>query len=84
MSNQIKWKCTSCDSISIDANLLKAKNPFDETLIITGCPVCKDVAGFTEICDEPNCVRNATCGFPTPEGYRRTCGEHMRTAAEIL
>ena len=80
MSNQRKWKCCSCDGISIEADLLEAINPFDETMKITGCPICKDVVGFTEICDEPECIRDASCGFTTPDGYRRTCGDHMRAA----
>lgn len=29
-------------------------------------------------CDEPGCSKRASCGFPTPDGYRRTCGEHYR------
>ena len=87
MSNQRKWKCCSCDGISIEADLLNAINPFDETMTIKGCPICKDVVGFTEICDEPECVRDASCGFPTLdgyEGYRRTCGDHMRAAEQIV
>lgn len=28
------------------------------------------------LCDEIGCDHEATCGFPTPEGYRRTCGKH--------
>jgi len=27
-------------------------------------------------CDEPGCQREATCGFPVEDGYRRTCGDH--------
>jgi len=27
-------------------------------------------------CDEPGCLQRATCGSPTENGYRRTCGEH--------
>ena len=27
-------------------------------------------------CDEPGCEREATCGWPVADGYRRTCGEH--------
>lgn len=30
------------------------------------------------ICDEPGCIDPVGCGFPTPDGYRNTCGEHMR------
>lgn len=29
-----------------------------------------------EICDEPNCLKNASCGTPTDDGYRRTCSDH--------
>ncbi|MBI3936719.1 MAG: hypothetical protein HY323_07055 [Betaproteobacteria bacterium] len=27
-------------------------------------------------CDEPNCHREVTCGTPTAQGYRHTCGKH--------
>ncbi len=27
-------------------------------------------------CDEPDCMEQATCGWPTSGGYRRTCGKH--------
>ncbi len=40
-------------------------------------------------CDEPGCMKDATCGWPTRPGgtglnggYRRTCGDHMRAAKE--
>lgn len=29
-------------------------------------------------CDEPGCGNGSACGFNTPTGYRRTCGEHYR------
>ncbi|HSW43519.1 MAG TPA: hypothetical protein VLM76_13510 [Patescibacteria group bacterium] len=30
-------------------------------------------------CDEPGCLGQATCGWPTRDGrYRRTCGGHMQ------
>ena len=36
-------------------------------------------------CDEPGCMKQATCGWPTRsgggKGYRRTCGPHMEAAA---
>lgn len=73
-----KWKCGNCDEISLESDLLEAVNPFDETRKIHGCPICKDVGDFREICDEPGCERESYCGFPTPDGYRRTCGDHMR------
>ncbi len=72
-----KWKCCSCDAISLETELLRATNPFDKDETIEGCPICKYVCGFTEICDEPECTRDATCGFPVANGYRRTCYRHI-------
>jgi len=79
-----RWRCGACDSIVEKADLLKAVNPFQSDLYIYGCPDCKDVQGFTLICDEPGCTNDATCGFPVPDGYRTTCGDHMRAAAEVI
>ena len=72
-----KWKCVSCDNISLETELLRATNPFDKAETIEGCPICKSVLGFTEICDEPECTREASCGFPVVNGYRRTCYQHI-------
>lgn len=33
---------------------------------------------WQERCDEPGCTKEATAGFPTDEGYRRTCSDHIR------
>jgi len=33
-------------------------------------------------CDEPGCEQEATCGWPSDAGYRRTCGHHYRVAKE--
>ena len=33
-------------------------------------------------CDEPGCDNEASCGWPSPTGYRRTCGDHYRAALE--
>lgn len=37
-------------------------------------------------CEHPGCVKWATCGTPTPDGYKRLCGEHFAAidAAEVL
>lgn len=32
------------------------------------------------LCDEPDCKQRATCGTPTPSGYRSVCGEHYHAA----
>jgi len=31
-------------------------------------------------CEEPGCMRQRSCGMPTPDGYRWLCGEHYRLA----
>lgn len=28
------------------------------------------------LCDEPNCLNDVSCGWPSEKGYRRTCIEH--------
>ena len=33
---------------------------------------------FLGMCDEPNCWNYSSCGWPTDEGYRHTCYEHMK------
>ena len=71
-----RWQCKNCDKIILESNLLHTPNPFNEIDIIIGCPHCKNVNEFDEICDEPKCDKHATCGFPIKKGYRRTCGEH--------
>jgi hypothetical protein len=34
------------------------------------------------ICDEPGCTETVSCGWPSENGYRRTCGEHMKKDVE--
>lgn len=36
----------------------------------------KQLKEFAGVCDEPGCFKYATCGFPTDNGYRRTCYNH--------
>lgn len=71
-----KFRCDECEAIHQAVDLLVAPNPFDSQDVISGCPDCKSVGQFTEICDEPECKREAGCGFPTENGYRRTCYQH--------
>ena len=77
-----KWKCEECDTITDEDKILIADSPFDPANIITGCPVCRSVNSLQAACDEYGCKKLATCGFPTAEGYRVTCGEHMRKYKE--
>lgn len=73
-----RWMCEECERIFEDSELLIAPNPFNPEAEIVGCPFCKSVDQFSEICDEPGCNMVTTCGFPTPIGYRRTCSKHSQ------
>ena len=46
------------------------------------CADCFEPWGieFENICDDPGCSRLAGCGWPSDEGYRRTCFEHWKRA----
>jgi len=71
-----EWKCEQCGEIYPDNEVLKGANPFDEADIITGCPNCKSIDSFVRVCDEPECQFEATCGWPSADGYRQTCSRH--------
>jgi len=71
-----RWKCIHCDWIGGIDQMLVAEHPFDPDDEVRGCPDCKEVNPFARLCDEPGCTQRATCGTPTPEGYRLACHEH--------
>lgn len=78
-----RWKCNLCSSVTLEPALLTAPSPFGDTFELTGCPGCKQCdEGFSLLCDEPECKRDATGGWPTGNdadawgGYRQTCFEH--------
>ena len=75
-----RFRCEVCDAIIPKGELMSAPSPFDPEDIIYGCPQCKSVAGFDEVCDEPGCVKPSSCGFQSEAGYRRTCYDHMLAA----
>lgn len=75
MTEKGKRVCSTCNWRGKDPDLLVATSPFARE-IITGCPACKSVNSTHTICDEPGCWEPDTCGCPSPEGYRRVCGEH--------
>ena len=71
-----KIKCPECGWIGTSEERLVGINPFDPTEEVHGCPKCKEINDAEELCDEFNCDKPATCGTPSPRGYRRTCWEH--------
>jgi hypothetical protein len=80
MENNItkKVKCSErrCNWRGQDDELLRGKNPFDADDIVIGCPECKRIDSIVCVCDEDGCWDKVTCGTPTPDGYRNTCGKH--------
>ena len=46
------------------------------------CPRCLDLDSnaVTWCCEAPGCWLDRTCGTPTADGYRLTCGEHVPRA----
>lgn len=71
-------KCDQCGEIMRATKMLVARNPFAHDENINGCPKCYSIDSFVPVCDETDCTRDATCGFPTADGYRQTCGDHYR------
>lgn len=77
----VKNKCQSCDWAGNENETLVA-NPFDPRYDLVGCPECFEVNTMELVCDEPGCIEIKSCGFPTPDGYRMTCGKHYRERGE--
>lgn len=67
------WRCEWAGPMS---QALSAPDPFNEGNTLYACPKCRDMTMVTA-CDEPGCNHKATCGTPTPSGYRSTCCTHM-------
>lgn len=84
-----RWRCGGCNAIVGDSEWGSVPHPAapaeDEILY---CPQCGEVWGTpaSPLCDEPGCDEIVCAGWPTGDatdawnGYRRTCGAHMRTA----
>lgn len=77
-----KIRCSECGWTGPADDRLIAVNPWREAEMIEGCPVCREPVEFQRLCDEPGCTQDATCGTPSPEGYRRCCGEHYQATQE--
>lgn len=73
-----KLRCTACNHQVLASEILHAPNPFYASDIIDGCPECFSINSLECLCDEPGCDMPGTCGWPSPDGYRHTCGKHWR------
>jgi len=67
--------CRECGWLGKMNEVMKAPNPFDNGTI-TACPECRTIEDLAVVCDIPDCNKEATCGTPTDNGYKRCCGEH--------
>lgn len=72
-----------CSWQGLEGEALTAPNPFEPTETVSGCPECLGIDTIVYACDEPDCWKSATCGTPTKEGYRSTCGKHMPKTAGL-
>lgn len=73
-----RFTCEECNWNGPEEDVLRAPNPFSEDVdTIMGCPDCRDVNTLRLACDEPGCCDFVTCGTPAPNGYRRTCSDHV-------
>lgn len=82
-----KWECDECGLIMPEAQIIRLfvdhPKPGHDRVSIGQCPECGEVNGFTAICDEPDCKKEVSCGWPTKAGgYRNTCYEHMKSNAD--
>lgn len=72
-----KCKCRECGKWKgTNDQLLVADNPFVNGEKVYGCPNCKSISEFDWCCDHDDCWKVITCGTPTENGYRHTCGDH--------
>jgi hypothetical protein len=78
-----KVKCKVCNWKGVASELLHSVSPFDKDEVITGCPECKEIGSSVSVCDFIDCWKEATCGTPTEDDYRWTCGKHSRELIEV-
>lgn len=69
------WKCRF---VCRREERLSAPDPFFPGGTIYACPECLEIGTMRNCCDEPGCFEEADCGWPSPAGYRWTCGKHMQ------
>ena len=75
------YRCDDCGKRAPEGEWLTVHVPHpkagEEPVGASQCPECGELNSLTNMCDEPGCRSEASCGWPTPDGsYRRTCGEH--------
>lgn len=66
-----------------DAGGMEITNNFDMDQIPAIIDIVREhrfapLKNLLNLCDEPDCFKDSSCGFPTDEGYRRTCYDHSK------
>lgn len=77
------WRCDACGHRLSDSEIVTTyvdhPKPGHDRVRLAQCPECGECEQFVNVCDEPGCERDATCGWPTKAAdYRRTCYDHMK------
>lgn len=79
--SDLLFRCTACEWHGTEAQIDRVNDPKPgSTAIWNVCSRCRDAEQFVNMCDEPGCNNEAGCGWPSDNGYRRTCGEHIPIA----
>ena len=70
-----------------DAGGMEISNEFDmgqksDILDIVQSKKIEELKEPLNLCDEPGCFVEVSAGFPTENGYRRTCFNHSKFAKE--
>lgn len=69
------WRCTECGWTGRETEMERVGDVKLEKHYWNICPNCRDAEQFELLCDR--CDQVVTCGTPTPDGYRNTCGKHQ-------
>lgn len=78
-----RWLCAECRDIVSTGEILHAASPFDKDDELDGCPHCGATNSLNLLCDEPGCRALVMTGWPSPQGYRSTCGQHFKYESDI-
>lgn len=71
-----KVQCRDCHWHGLLSACPQAENPFELGSEIVGCPKCNATESMESCCQWFGCWKLASCGTPSPDGYRSTCFEH--------
>ena len=74
----MKYKCTKCNNICNENEILSDYHPFDPLKIVNGCPKCKEINSLKHMCSVADCDKIGSWGKDTGESYNYFCLEHFK------